>query len=217
MKRATAQFEQDYYGRYYPDYDRQNPPHKMRFYRLLTEQVVADTPRPRLLDVGCAFGKFLSSANPAWERFGTDISQFAIEQARSSCPDISFAVSTATDLPFDGAFDVITAFDVIEHVPSLEQVASAVRSRLLPQAHFIYVVPVYDGPTGPLIRLLDKDPTHIHKCSRDFWLKWTESNFRLIDWWGIFRYLLPWGFYWHTPTKKLRRYTPAIAVIAQNQ
>ncbi len=217
MKNAAPTFGEDYFGQYYADYERQNPPGKMKFYRCLAEQCVGNAPRARLLDVGCAFGKFLAAANPSWERFGSDVSEFAIARAQASFPDIAFCVSSATELPFEGLFDVITAFDTIEHVSALDQVANAVRGKLQARGHFIFVVPVYDGLTGPFIRLLDKDPTHVHKCSRDFWLQWTESNFQLLEWWGIFRYLFPGGYYLHAPTRLLRQHTPAIAVTAQKK
>jgi SAM-dependent methyltransferase len=208
-------FDREYYDRSYRDYERQNPPHKLRFYRGLAERYAPRTGRPRLLDVGCAFGAFLSVLDPGWERYGSDVSEFAIAEARKSVPGVVFDVASATDLPFDGTFDVITAFDVIEHVPSLDEIAVAVRSRLSPEGHFIYVVPVYDGPTGPIVALLDKDPTHLHKRSREFWLEWTAAHFDLVDWCGILRYLLPWGPYLHRPTRSLRRYTPAVAVVAR--
>jgi hypothetical protein len=73
---------------------------------------------------------------------------------------------------------------------------------------------VYDGPTGPIIHALDHDPTHVHKRGRDFWLDWTRQHFVLNRWCGIYRYLLPGGYYVHVPTRLLRRATPAIAVVA---
>jgi SAM-dependent methyltransferase len=145
------------------------------------------------------------------------VSSFATEQAARAVPGASFARSEIPEIPFDGSFDVITAFDVIEHIPSLDQVASFVRSRLSPDGHFIFVVPVYDGVTGPIIRALDKDETHVHKRSRDFWLAWTRERFFLLSWRGIYRYLVPGLGYFHYPTKLLRRFTPAIAVVARNR
>lgn len=205
-----------YYQDVYRDYDRQNPPYKMAFYRSLVERVVPRSSPARILDIGCAFGRFLSSLNPAWRRCGVDVNALAIETARQAVPDAAFSVSSGTTIPFDGLFDVIVAFDVIEHIASLEEVAAAVRSKLTPTGCFVFVVPVYDGPTGPIITLLDRDPTHVHKQSRRFWLDWTAANFQLVDWSGVLRYLLPWGHYLHAPTKTLRWATPAIAVIARN-
>jgi SAM-dependent methyltransferase len=212
---GEARFEREYYEAVYPDYSRQNPPRKLGFYRRLVERVAPLDHPARILDIGCAFGDFLSMLDPGWERFGADVSRFAIEKAAASVPDATFARAGFSDLPFSGPFDIITAFDVIEHVPSLAVVADAVASRLPPGGHFIFVVPLYDGPTGPVIRLLDRDPTHVHKKSRDFWLAWAQERFEVREWWGVYRYLIPGLGYLHLPTKRLRRYTPAIVVIAR--
>jgi SAM-dependent methyltransferase len=135
----------------------------------------------------------------------------------TAVPEAAFARADIDQIPFPGPFDIITAFDVIEHIPSLDTVASAVRSLLAPEGHFVIVVPVYDGVTGPLIRALDKDETHVHKRSRDFWLGWIRENFVLVQWWGIYRYLVPGLGYVHVPTRVWRRFTPAIAVIARRR
>jgi SAM-dependent methyltransferase len=212
---GEARFERDYYRTVYPDYARQNPPRKLHFYRGLAEQAASGIDAPRILDVGCAFGAFLACIDPRWARFGVDVSRFAIESAAASVPGVTFARAGFSDLSFSTPFDVITAFDVIEHVPELEAVADAVKSHLKPGGHWIFVVPVYDGLTGPIIRLLDRDTTHVHKRSRDFWLRWAGEHFELIAWLGIYRSLVPGLGYLHLPTRAARRFTPAIAVVAR--
>ncbi|MGH7681496.1 MAG: class I SAM-dependent methyltransferase, partial [Candidatus Eiseniibacteriota bacterium] len=188
-------FEQGYFEKNYRNYERQNPPRKLRFYREIAERAAPKDRVPSLLDVGCAFGAFLGSLSPTWQRFGSDVSRFAIDRAKERVPGATFAAADFGSIPFSGPFDILTSFDVIEHVPSLDNVATTVRSKLRPGGHLIFVVPVYDGPTGPVIRLLDHDETHVHKQSRDFWLDWTRRNFTLVEWWGIYRYLMPGGFY----------------------
>src|SRR5262249_22002624 len=116
-----------------------------------------------------------------------------------------------------GPFDVITAFDVIEHIPSLDAVAASVHRLLGPSGHFVFVVPVYDGVTGPLIRMLDKDETHVHKDSRDFWLAWASRNFTVIESYGCWRSLGPGFGSVHHPTGFWRRSTPAIGAVARRR
>ena len=210
-------FERKYFETVYRDYSRQNPPRKLRFYRRLVERMAPVGRPPRILDIGCAFGGFLSALDPTWQRYGTDVSQFATDRAADAVPGATFARAGIEEIPFSGPFDIVTAFDVIEHIPSLEAVASTVRSVLAPNGHFVFVVPVYDGVTGPLIRLLDKDETHVHKRSRDFWLQWARENFALLEWCGIYRYLVPGLGYVHVPTRLGRRFTPAIAVVSRRR
>jgi len=212
-----TQFEREYYESHYRDYARQNPPRKLKFYRRLAERAAGGKATPRVLDVGCAFGAFLSALDPKWLRFGVDVSQFATDRAALEVPGTTFARADFDTIPFPGTFDIITAFDVIEHVPSLESVAKSVRSRLSADGHLIFVVPVYDGVTGPIVHLLDKDETHLHKKSRDFWLAWAKENFQLLDWWGVYRYLVPGLGYVHLPTRAWRRFTPAVAVLARKR
>lgn len=209
-----GRFERQYYETVYRDYARHNPPRKLGFYRRLVEDA-ARGPSPQVLDIGCAFGSFLAALNPEWQRFGVDVSRFATDRAAEAVPGAKFARADIHEIPFAGPFEVITAFDVIEHIPSLEAVAAFVRSHLVSGGHFVFVVPVYDGVTGPVIRLLDKDETHVHKRSRDFWLEWAGQSFEVRDWYGIYRYLVPGLGYAHFPTRLWRRFTPAIAVVAR--
>ena len=82
---------------------------------------------------------------------------------------------------------------------------------------FVFTVPVYDGLSGPMVRLLDRDATHLHKWPRRRWLDWAESHFSVIEWKGIFRYLLPGGYYLHLVVQGLRRHAPAIIVVARKR
>jgi len=209
-------FEEEYYKKFYRNYTRQNPPKKIDFYRKLVKTALGEKRNPSILEAGCAFGTFLSSLENSWRKYGFDISEFAIREARKSMPKAELAVSAFPEIPFKGPFDVIVSFDVLEHVPEIEETMLAVKSRLVPNGHFIFVVPVYDGPTGPIIRILDKDTSHIHRESRAFWLNLTERHFQIESWCGIYRFLFPGSYYLHKPTMIFRRFSPAIAVVARN-
>ncbi len=208
-----TEFNRDYYETYYRNYSRQNPGYKTRFYARLARMAAGKVHRPRILDIGCAFGGFLGSLNPGWDRCGVDASDYAIALARDQFPDVRFEPAGAGEYPIHGPFDVITAFDVLEHIPSVRDTFAWIESSLSPGGGFVFVVPVYDGPTGPVIRCLDKDPTHIHREARGFWLDLAGERMELLDWWGIYRYLLPAGIYVHFVTRRWRRFTPAIACV----
>ena len=214
MSRPTtppARFDRAYIERAYRDYRKQNPPRKLAFYRALAEAAAPARARPRVLDVGCAFGLFLAALGPGWERYGIDASEYALDEARRNVPEAQLAPAGSGALAFPGPFDVITAFDVLEHVSSLEALVASITGALARDGSFVFVVPVYDGPTGPLVRALDRDRTHVHKESRSFWLDLAPAELEAVDWWGIYRYLLPGGYYVHRVTRRLRRYAPAIA------
>lgn len=72
----------------------------------------------RVLDMGCAYGFVLQRFPKSFDRYGLDISKFAVEEARRRSPDISFRVGNAEGKqPFqDNYFDFIVMNDVLEHL-----------------------------------------------------------------------------------------------------
>lgn len=214
---ATDQFEAEYYQQNYPNYARQNPLRKLKHYESAVRQHLPPAARPKVFDLGCAFGAYLGAIDPGWDVYGADVSRFAVAAAKERVPRGHFDVITERSIPFDNTFEAITAWDVIEHIPDLERVAAEVNSHLVERGAFVFVVPVYDGPLGPVVMALDKDPTHIHKTARRFWIDWASRHFELVEWWGIFRYLMPGGYYAHIPTRALRSIAPAILVVARRR
>ena len=210
-------FEREYFEQSYRDYDRQNPPRKLLHYRDAVQRHLPAREHVRVLDVGCAFGAFLAALDRRWEVYGTDVSEYAIAQARQRLPSAHFEVLRNGTLPFTERFDAITAWDVLEHIPELEAAVEQIRQHLAEDGTFLFVVPVYDGPLGLVVQALDADVTHIHRFSRHYWLDLAARYFQVIEWWGAFRLLLPGGYYVHWPSRALRRIAPAIAVVARRQ
>jgi 2-polyprenyl-3-methyl-5-hydroxy-6-metoxy-1,4-benzoquinol methylase len=73
--------------------------------------------RGRLLDVGCALGFFVeAAAERGWRAEGVDISEHATAYAREQL-GVEAHTGTIHETAYEpGTFDVITAWDVIEHV-----------------------------------------------------------------------------------------------------
>jgi SAM-dependent methyltransferase len=211
-----AAFGPDYFQKIYRHYERQNPSYKRQFYRDLLFKHAGSQPA-RILDVGCAFGGFLAYLPDTWDRFGIDVSSFAIQNGERTQGSLHLAAATLDTNPFPGPFDVVTSFDVIEHIENLENVAASVNKLLKPGGLFVFVVPTYDGPLGPVVHLLDRDPTHIHKTSRKFWLDWAGRHFEVIEWMGAYRMLFPHCPYIHWPSRFLRAFAPAIVVAVRTR
>lgn len=215
-----AQLDQEfgpaYYQNIYRHYERQNPTYKHAFYREIIRKYETSA-HAEILDVGCAFGGCVSSMPETWNRYGIDVSTFAIRQGQQKHPSVHLAAATLDTNPFSGPFDVVTSFDVIEHIPDLENVAARVRNLLKPQGFFFFAVPTYDGPLGPVVHLLDRDPTHIHKTNRKFWLDWAARHFEVLEWTGMFRMLLPSGPYIHWPSRAFRSIAPAILIATRKK
>jgi len=214
----SAAFGPEYYTKYYRGYARQNPPRKLRLYaRMVARHAAANAPR-RIHDLGCGFGDFLAMLDASWEICGSDVSDYAIAQAAERHRRGAFKVASATDRGvFPGPFGVVTAFDVLEHVADLDAAAAAVNGQLAPDGAFLFVAPVYDGLSGPIIRALDRDPTHVHKWSRRLWLGWAATHFQVLEWLGVVRYLFPLFGYLHVATRLFRRHAPAILVACRRK
>src|SRR6185369_11832408 len=71
----------------------------------------------RLLDVGCASGKYLRQVHTVgWQVAGIELDELAASKARQVTPNVIVGDPAKVELP-EGAFDVITAFHVVEHLP----------------------------------------------------------------------------------------------------
>ncbi len=204
-------FDREYFGKFYGDYHRQNPARKSRLYLAMIRSVI---PRGELLDIGCSFGMFLREAVAHFSCTGMDVSPEVVAVAAANVPDAAFIAGRLPDIPC-GNMDVITALDVIEHVADPEAALVAIRKALRPGGVALIVVPVYDGPLGWLTGLLDKDPTHLHKKSRRYWLELTARHFDLIGWQGFLRKLLFGRWYLHLPMRRLRSIAPAVGLLLQ--
>ncbi|MBI4870551.1 MAG: methyltransferase domain-containing protein [Candidatus Riflebacteria bacterium] len=87
----------------------------------------------RLLDVGCNIGEFLLRARETYgvEGVGLDLSLGALVRARKVLSRVNRGDAEA--LPFAaGTFDVVTSFDVIEHVPHPDRLLAEIARVLKP-------------------------------------------------------------------------------------
>lgn len=212
---ARSDFDRSYFARCYRDYARQNPPGKLRFYRRLIEDAVGERRSPRVLELGCAFGRVIGSLDRNWRLRGVDISEYAIARARQHYPWVRLGVASATAIPFDGPFDIVAAFDTFEHVSDLDTMAREIGRCMERGGTLVFVVPVYDGPVGFGVRMLDRDPTHVHKRSLAFWRRWATRHFGPPECRGILRGLLPGGRYIHLVVPRIRGFVAAAAFVVR--
>ncbi len=108
------------------------------------ELVEAHRPeRGRLLDIGCASGLFVAAAaQRGWNACGVDAAAWMIERARETHPGLSFDVGSIETLTYPPeTFDVITLFDVLEHVDAPHAALSRVRGWLRPGGLLILSLP----------------------------------------------------------------------------
>ena len=213
---AARTFGASYFaGAYGPHYARRNPPRKWRSF---LRELARFRTEGDLLDVGCAYGLFLREASARFRCSGCDVSAHALEVARTLLPpEIPLFAAQLGDLPTTRRYDVVTCFDVLEHVRDLPRALADVRAHLRPGGFLVATMPVYDGPLGWLVDRLDHDATHVHRRSRAFWLEQLGTGFTVRRFTGIWRYFAFGRWYLNVVSRSTRRITPAILLVAQRR
>lgn len=115
----------------------------------------------RALEIGCGFGYVAELlAERGYRVLATDVSPFAIERARGEIarPEVELLVWDATrPPPFPGGFDLVVAFEVVEHLVDPDAALRSWRSLLAPGGALLVTTPNRHGPASRHWR----DPTHV--------------------------------------------------------
>ncbi len=116
----------------------------------------------RALDVGAAYGFGCEVLNRMqYQATGLDVSRHAMKRASELAATFAprFVVGDAGGgIPFRGAFDLITCFDVLEHLESPERSVQQMEGALKPGGSMVLSVPTKDSLTPMQVH----DPTHIN-------------------------------------------------------
>ena len=120
----------------------------------------------RVLDAGCGAGYGSAELADVAERVtGIDIAPEAVEYARAhyALHNVAFEQASCTQLPFaDGAFDLVVAFEVIEHLEKWRDFLQEVRRVLAPAGQLIVSTPnrlYYTESRGTQ----GANPFHVHE------------------------------------------------------
>lgn len=89
-----------------------------RLFGWLVRREVARLGTARMLDVGCGTGDFARAVRgtPGLTLTGSEIYLSGLRHARARLPDVEFVQYDVTEGRLDRDFDIVTAFDVLEHV-----------------------------------------------------------------------------------------------------
>lgn len=123
----------------------------------------------RWLDAGCAYGFLVEqAAKEGVEAYGVDISSYALHQNGKVRGKL--AQGLAHELPFqEQVFDVVSLFDLIEHVDDPAAVMEAAESALKPSGILFFSTP------DPIYFQRD-EPTHIHEHPPSCWVDWLKDR-----------------------------------------
>jgi 2-polyprenyl-3-methyl-5-hydroxy-6-metoxy-1,4-benzoquinol methylase len=120
----------------------------------------------KVLEVGCQFGAFSSVLKEnGYEVMATDISSFILKKAKKINPRIKFVkLDLDKKIELKDRFDIIFAFEVLEHLESPEFALKELYKRLNKGGILIFSTPLVN-------KLALSDPTHINVHEPEWWLK----------------------------------------------
>jgi SAM-dependent methyltransferase len=99
--------------------------------------------RPRILDVGCGTGANLLMLSEYGEAEGVDVAEDALAFCRERGLD-KVRLGAGEELPYeDGTFDLVTAFDVVEHMDDDLAGLREMRRVLRPGGRVLLFVPTF--------------------------------------------------------------------------
>ena len=138
--------------------------------RLLVKLAIDNSAKPLaqldIVDVGCGYGWLLDTFAGAKSLTGSDISEHAIDMAKSRNPERTYAVADLLDgPPFPGTFDVILAVNLVEHLTDPARGVDNIQALCAPGSLVLVHLPVVDNKLGKWIydRTYASDPTHIYR------------------------------------------------------
>lgn len=133
------------------------------FWRKIIKRMLKLKEKGSLLDIGCAYGYFLKYASKHFKVKGIDISKHAIKIAKKEIGKENALLHDVMEkLPFKKKFDLITAFDVIEHLPNQEKALKNIKNVLKKDGYLLIEMPLkYDNKIVNLLQN-DTDKTHEH-------------------------------------------------------
>ena len=110
-------------------------------------------PGARILDLGCGYGSFVTAARQAgFEARGIELAGFEVAFARERLgelrptddPESAFTEGDARRSPYaDGAFEVVTMWNVVEHVPDYRDLLAEAVRLLRPGGWLFAIAPNY--------------------------------------------------------------------------
>jgi 2-polyprenyl-3-methyl-5-hydroxy-6-metoxy-1,4-benzoquinol methylase len=173
-------FEQDYFkGRKYSHREELVKRHVLEVLqwasKVMNEDLLIGKGR-KALDVGCAYGytsRVLSDLG--YETLGVDISKYGTKQAKNFNGNQFLVCDAQTNMPLKaGTFDLVTCFDVLEHLPCPEKALASMYKAC--KSIVVCTTPnkKIEKPVRKLMR--DYDETHISGKSQLQWQKYITDN-----------------------------------------
>lgn len=138
----------------------------------------------KILDIGCAYGYFLNALPGKVDKYGADVSEHAIRMAKQNSDGGKFVICDAeSGLPFkDCFFDIVTMFDIIEHIKSPDLLIRNVNTVLKKSGLLLLSTPNNNIIRRILFKIPDKLEHHCSLLSKNQISSILENNgFEILD------------------------------------
>jgi len=143
------------------------------------------------LEIGCGTGFVLSGISKVFQNSklcGSEIFTEGLNHAASRLPSINFMQMDARNIPYVEEFDVIGAFDVLEHIEDDELVLSQIHTALKSQGFMLLTVPQHTW----LWSAVDDYACHVRRYSAsDLHKKIIRAGFKIVRSTSFITTLLP--------------------------
>lgn len=144
-----------------------------------------------LLEIGCGTGYVLSGISKQFPRatlHGSEIFIAGLNFAAARLPSINLMQMDARNIPFVDEFDVIGAFDVLEHIEDDGLVLAQVHAALKPHGFMLLTVPQHTWLWSPV----DEQACHVRRYTAlDLHQKIESAEFKILRSTSFVTTLLP--------------------------
>lgn len=117
---------------------------RQRTWKFQLDRILQHKSRGTLLDIGCAYGFFLKYASRYFKCYGFDVSGHAVSEARK-IPGLNVRIMSIHDMKFRKKFDVITAFDILEHIHSFDSALGTIKHAAKKGSVVVIQMPILTG------------------------------------------------------------------------
>ncbi len=173
-RKRGVSFEESYFEGYYSgigDFSSDRDRELTNWFQGMFEYINKFYPLKRgrgkkLIEFGCATGAAANLlADYGFNVYSTDVSRYAVDMAKKNYPDIKFSVQDMQKLfTRDRDFDIVVAFDVIEHLKDPKIALMNAYKILKPGGSIILTTPND-------YKHMSNDPTHISVKKPSEWRK----------------------------------------------